>query len=207
MRLISMKYVFCLLSIAFFTSLQAAAQTWAPGGPIPDEEYRFFSEIRGTSPKANLVIAERTESVRIVQPDDPNIILNSSTSVSKIKRHFRALLDETIADFNTKNSRSHLFENKFTFAGKYTFASADQLRATLHSPVHPYDQRRSFRSTFSGATGYYEFSRVGFNAAGDQALLYQVYECGEDCGSSTYYFYIKQNGAWKQKGKYVRFLS
>jgi hypothetical protein len=202
-----MKYVLCLLSIILLSAATVTAQGWSPGGPISDEEYKFISEIRGASPKADLVIAERTLPLKIVPPDDPNIFVNSYTSVKKLKKRFPKLSDETVLDFNAKNDRSHKWENNFSFSGKYTFASDEQIRSTLSGPGEPYDQRRAFRNAFPRAAGYCQFSRPGFNAARDQALIYEVYECGEDCGSSTYHFYIKRKGVWKLKGKFVKFLS
>ena len=202
-----MKYVVFVISVILLASASAAAQAWPDGGPIPDEEYRFISEIRGASPRADLVIFERTLPLKIVQPDDPNIFVDSYTSVTKLKNRFSKLLDETISDFNAKNDRSHKLGNGFSFGGKYRLVTDEQIRSTLLGPGEPYDRRRALRKAFPGATGYYEFSRVGFNAARDQALLYESYECGDDCGSSTYYFYIREKGVWKLKGKFVKFLS
>lgn len=202
-----MKFFFYLFSLILLASTSVTAQDKSAGGPISYEEYKFISEIRGASPKADLVIAERTRPLKIVQPDDPNIFVDSYTSVKKLKNRFSGLSDETVSDFNTKNDRSHQWDEKFSFAGKYGFATDEQIRSSLLGPGEPFDQRRAFRKAFPGATGYYRFSRPGFNAARDQALLYEVYECGADCGSSTYHFYIKQNGAWKLKGKFVKFIS
>lgn len=45
-------------------------------------------------------------------------------------------------------------------------------------------------------SGYYVFSNVGFNLAGDQALFYVDHICGL-CGGGRYVLMQKVDGTWK----------
>ena len=47
------------------------------------------------------------------------------------------------------------------------------------------------------SSGYMGFSRVGFNRAGTEALVYSIHGCGGLCGSGGYVFLVKQNNVWK----------
>ena len=41
------------------------------------------------------------------------------------------------------------------------------------------------------------FSRVGFNADGDEALADMGYRCGDLCGAGGLYLLVKEDGNWK----------
>jgi len=54
-----------------------------------------------------------------------------------------------------------------------------------------------FEAKYPGASGFILFSRVGFNADGDQALADMGYRCGELCGAGGLYLLVKEDGNWK----------
>jgi hypothetical protein len=54
-----------------------------------------------------------------------------------------------------------------------------------------------FEARYPGASGFILFSRVGFNADGDQALADMGYRCGDLCGAGGLYLLVKEDGNWK----------
>jgi hypothetical protein len=54
-----------------------------------------------------------------------------------------------------------------------------------------------FETKYPGASGFILFSRVGFNADGDQALADMGYRCGDLCGAGGLYLLVKEDGNWK----------
>ena len=53
-----------------------------------------------------------------------------------------------------------------------------------------------FEATYPGASGFVAFSRVGFNADGDEALAEMGYRCGDLCGAGGLYLLVKEDGTW-----------
>jgi hypothetical protein len=53
-----------------------------------------------------------------------------------------------------------------------------------------------FYSLYPEAGGIVDLSRVGFDAALGQALVYGGVECGGLCGEGNVYLVSKANGAW-----------
>jgi hypothetical protein len=56
-----------------------------------------------------------------------------------------------------------------------------------------------FETKYPGAGGFFIFSRVGFNAGGDEALVDMGYRCGDLCGAGGLYFLVKKGGAGRFK--------
>ena len=54
-----------------------------------------------------------------------------------------------------------------------------------------------FEAKYLGASGFILFSRVGFNADGDEALADMGYRCGDLCGAGGLYLLVKEDGNWK----------
>jgi hypothetical protein len=54
-----------------------------------------------------------------------------------------------------------------------------------------------FEAKYPGASGFVTFSRVGFNADGDEAIASMGYRCGDLCGAGGLYILVKEDGSWK----------
>jgi hypothetical protein len=57
------------------------------------------------------------------------------------------------------------------------------------------------------AGGIWAFSRPGYNAAEDEAVLYVSHSCGGLCGTGHLYFLVKQNGQWTVKNRTMLWIS
>jgi hypothetical protein len=54
-----------------------------------------------------------------------------------------------------------------------------------------------FEAKYPGASGFVAFSRVGFNAGGDEAIASMGYRCGDLCGAGGLYVLVNEDGNWK----------
>jgi hypothetical protein len=54
-----------------------------------------------------------------------------------------------------------------------------------------------FEAKYPGASGFVTFSRVGFDAEADEALVDMGYRCGDLCGAGGLYLLVKEDGNWK----------
>lgn len=57
-----------------------------------------------------------------------------------------------------------------------------------------------FQERYPEASGIVFFSRVGFGASEDDALVLMGYRCGDLCGSGGLYRLAKEDGSWKVQG-------
>jgi hypothetical protein len=54
-----------------------------------------------------------------------------------------------------------------------------------------------FQDRYPEASGVVIFSRVGFGASEDEALVLMGYRCGDLCGAGGLYLLVKEDGNWK----------
>jgi len=54
-----------------------------------------------------------------------------------------------------------------------------------------------FQDRYPEASGVVIFSRVGFGANGEEALVLMGYRCGDLCGAGGLYLLVKEDGNWK----------
>jgi hypothetical protein len=54
-----------------------------------------------------------------------------------------------------------------------------------------------FQERYPEASGVVVFSRVGFGANEDEALVLMGYRCGDLCGAGGLYVLVKEEGSWK----------
>jgi hypothetical protein len=57
------------------------------------------------------------------------------------------------------------------------------------------------------ARGVLIFSRVGFDADGDQALVSMGFRCGDLCGAGGLYLLVKEEGSWKFEKALMEWMS
>ena len=86
---------------------------------------------------------------------------------------FPKISPEVVTDFNQKNARAY------------------RLRCVLRN-----DGRKKNLTSYEPTTGTQEFSRIGFNKAETEALVYMGWSgIGNTC-ESDYFFLRKENGKW-----------
>jgi hypothetical protein len=95
---------------------------------------------------------------------------------------------QMFADYRTKNQQPATLNRSFNL--KVDFVMFNVLANSLKSRPSP---------SGNGVDGSYivSLSRVGFDNAHTEALVYMQYVCGGLCGEGLALFVVKENGAWK----------
>jgi hypothetical protein len=65
----------------------------------------------------------------------------------------------------------------------------------------------AFYKRYPQSGGYWIFSRPGYNAEGNEAVLAVSHWCGELCGTGHLYLLTKQNGQWTVQNRLMLWIS
>lgn len=121
-----------------------------------------------------------------------------------------AVQPETAADFESKGMHSFRLERKFSSNLSYVLVPESDLRDIFHPDVNgkvgsqPW---RDFYERYPGAQGIISLSRVGFNRAKDEALVYVINQADLTGGSAVFYVLAKRRGVWNIEKRVLVFLS
>src|SRR5262245_9081020 len=191
--------IFAIASIVF-ASVPVSAnrdQSNTDSG-VSSEEYEIYSSVIKDlymEPKTKqIVIEERTFRYDFaVQDDEP------WRDKWKDKKKGFALDDSAGDDYEAKNGQKWLLnKDSFKLPVKVTLITDLDLKAIFHGTWGELQWIDYYRK-FPDARGFVMLSRVGFNAAKNQALIYVGSRCGPGCGDLYFLLLQKENGAWVTK--------
>lgn len=185
-----------LISLALGSVVVSAprGQSVSDGG-VSNEEYEIYSSViqqKYVEPNTKLlIIEERTFRYDFaIENDEP----------WRDKPRKGVAIDQTaVEDYETRNSRQWLLNKaSFKFLVKLDFITDLDLKAIFHG--HWGDlEWISFYRRYSESRGFIMLSRIGFNTAHTQALLYMGSRCGPGCGDLNFLLLEKVNGVWTTK--------
>lgn len=140
-----------------------------------------------------IVIRDRTFSEYAWNPDKENW--------TQVRIRLKSLSDETVDSYETARKTERPLETKLDIPFKYFLISEKQLKAVF--PDRNYDGSmgywNEFYKLYPNSGGYNSFSRVGYDKAGRNALVYFVNWCGSLCGTGTYVLVEKSGSGWVVK--------
>lgn len=111
---------------------------------------------------------------------------------------------ETLDDFVVKAKSLCSVKPQFGDSQSYTLINHDELEKTFKKGPKGWD---NFYKKYPKAAGFWTFSRPGYNAAEDEAVLYVSHSCGGLCGTGHLYFLAKKNGAWSVTNRTMLWIS
>lgn len=116
---------------------------------------------------------------------------------------------ETSVDFNAKGKEPCQLNDKLTLPVPYSLVTESDLRKVFDGTDQKLNQAgwNDFYKKYPGAPGAISFSRVGFNAKKDQALLYVARQAGFVNGSGRYFVLSRKGDAWKIEKEVIMWLS
>jgi hypothetical protein len=117
---------------------------------------------------------------------------------------------ETESDFNAKQEKTCRLERKFELNTKYVLVTSDQLHAVFVMDANgkiDKDIWKPFYQQYPGAPGIIAFTRVGFNAHKDEALVYVVHQSGLVGGSGRVFVLTKRDKTWEIQKQVLIWLS
>ena len=138
-----------------------------------------------------IVIRDRTHSEYAYGPKNENW--------EQVKIRLRSLSDETIAGYEVARKRESNLTLKFDLPIKYQLISNKELEKLVPHPNGPMEHWTEFYKLYPKSAGYNSFSRVGYDKAGRNALVYFVNWCGTLCGTGTYLLVEKRENGWVVK--------
>ena len=138
-----------------------------------------------------IVIRESTFSEYAWNPDKENW--------EQVKNRLRSLKDETIAGYETVRQNEAKLKADLDIPFEYDFVSDEQLidifgnTSNLNSTEVTW---KKFYEAYPRSAGFNSLSRVGFNKAKSQALVYFVNWCRPLCGTGNYLVLEKIGDRW-----------
>ena len=117
----------------------------------------------------------------------------------QVRIRMRSLSDETIAGYESARKSESELKAKLDIPYKYQLISDKQLEKLVPHPNGPMEHWAEFYKAYPKSGGYNSFSRVGYDKAGRDALVYFVNWCGPLCGTGTYVLVEKGENGWVVK--------
>ncbi len=192
-KLRDIPFVFIVLLLAACSAMPPSAGTMPAAAELDREEQAvyatFFKDVKGP---AALLLDTATDISTEAQGQNYDTIRSDLDGLSK----------ETLENFKERNRQSSQLSPDMDLGVKYVLLSREELSAIFQQP----DSWEVIYENYS-ASGYSEFSRVGFNPGLDQALVYMGHMSGPLAGAGYYYLMEKTNGQWEIKDQTMIWIS
>src|SRR5215510_2565223 len=124
-------------------------------------------------------------------------------SMENYKGSLSGISTETIESYAQRNEQSSQLSDDMQLGGDYVLLSEDELREISSQG----NWNEILQERYPGSNGYLIFSRVGFDRALDQAVIYVGEVAGPLMGAGYYYLLEKQNGQWVVKQQTMVWIS
>ena len=196
----TLTYMTCLLFLGVPLFSQGPA---APKPEVSDDDYAIYSVVIQTQ-----FVKEGVE--RIVIGDHTSMALppvmwgmtefGGSEEMQKIRD---TATKETVQDYEQKSKSSVPLEEKFSLKVQYALiseAERDRIFLTAKKGGKKTGDQNAFAEfyrLYPKSPGFMTLSRIAFNPARTQALLYIGNLCGNLCGSGHFFLLVKDGSAWK----------
>lgn len=177
------------LACSLFTSMPEPSEA-----DIEKEEQAVYAVFVHDS-KGPAVILQNT-STGDLQEDPKQLLAN-------LKESLQDLSKETVNSYAERNAQQTQLSPDMQLGIDYVLLSSEEL-AEISSQGN---WNEILQERYPGSNGYYIFSRVGFNNALDQAVIYVGNVAGPLMGAGYYYLLEKQNGIWEIKEEMMIWIS
>jgi hypothetical protein len=124
-------------------------------------------------------------------------------TASHLRHELKKLEEETLEDFLAKNNEAHPVAPALTLDGQLIPVSDEDLRQIFRDN----DGWERFRAAYPESSGNVGFSRVGFNAAMTQALVYAGMQVDWLMGHGAYALFAKDGTTWKEVKSTMAWIS
>jgi hypothetical protein len=190
-----MSRYFLPISLSFFLAAQSSfvfSSSSASQADLPAEEYAVYAAVLGGDERSVLVVKDHTIAAG-----------RTDEGWQNLRQQLAPLSQDVISDFRSKNEKVHELMNVFGRKAKYVLIGKKEFEKIFRAGPNGW---KEFRRRY-GNIYYYQFSRVGFNAAMSQALVYSEYSCPGTCGQGEYLLLSKYEGEWRVVKKYPVWFS
>lgn len=187
--------VICLISLVLASASVSAYRSQDSTGGVTEEEYAIYSSLIKQlyiKPDTKVaVVRERTFRYDSARGEE------EQPWKGKVKG---IVIDPSATeDFETKNEKHWLLDkSSFKLPIKADITTDADLRSIFHGRTGQLEWIEYYKR-YPDTSGLITLSRVGFNTAHTQALVYIGSHCGPDCGDVHFYLLEKSGGTWAIK--------
>ena len=118
---------------------------------------------------------------------------NTAQTLDYVLQNMHDVASETLDSFRSRNATSQTLRPDMQLGGPYTLLSQAGKNRIFSQNQSGWD---IFYNRYPQAPGITTFSRVGFNAQLDQALVYMGTQSNWQVGTGYYLLLKKVNGTW-----------
>ena len=118
--------------------------------------------------------------------------------------HADPLPAELVDSYRSRNAATYTLRPELDLEQDYVLLPQDETAEILRKGGTAWTE---FEANYPGTRGMVSFSRVGFAADGDTALVSMGVVCGDLCGAGGLYLVVKEDGAWKFQRALTEWIS
>jgi hypothetical protein len=170
---------------------------------IDEEEYAVYSVLINSNLKTDEQLKESGEPKdRVLILEDKPMLWDGSVAGEEdkffedLQKTSTELQPETINDLRVKSKETAALERKLSLKINYQLVSDEEVAGFFKEGGGGWE---AFHKKYPKSSGIMSVSRVGFNAAKTQALVYTGWSCGGLCGGGGYTLLTKKKGVWVKK--------
>lgn len=186
--------VLLVLGVTLHASPEAVRQS-----EVSSEEYAVYSAL----------ITEEyiTDKVKLVVIANPTSGGNRSKDMADyFLEQLSPLSRATYDDYLERNSKPYNLSDTFSLKEKSILVEYREIEKFFDNPDLD-EAWKNFYKKFPASNGYIVLSRVGFNPAKDQALVYAAWMCNSLCGEGKLVLMSERDGKWKVEKHYTTWVS
>jgi hypothetical protein len=109
-----------------------------------------------------------------------------------------------VDSYRSRNAAAYTLRPELDLEQDYSLLPQDETAEILRTGGTAWTE---FEADYPGTRGMVSFSRVGFDANGDTALVTMGFVCGDLCGSGGLYLLVKEQGTWKVQQALMEWIS
>jgi hypothetical protein len=118
---------------------------------------------------------------------------------------------ETVANLRVHAHEECIVEQSWGDRESYRLLSHTEIEKTfkrrLTGAKEFQDAWADFHKRYPQSGGFLTFSRPGYNAAKNEALVYVAYACGGRCGVGHLYLLVRHDGMWQVENRLITWIS
>ena len=130
--------------------------------------------------------------------------LAGSDTIERVVKSLPDMDPGTLEDFKSRNETSHSLRTSMILGSRYYLMSQEEMQGLFGENQNGWE---IFYNRYPEAPGIITFSKVGFNEAVDQALVYLGIQSHWLAGSGTYFLMEKIGGTWTVKQSAMTWIS
>jgi predicted small lipoprotein YifL len=162
-----------------------------------EEAAVYAAVLQSMYPDSRLVLAEKTAT-------DPGGAENTASVLEFALKQMGEVDPQTAASFQVRNNAQYSLGPGMNIGLEYVLLTEDNMRQIFNVNQNGWD---AFYADYPGAPGITTLSRVGFNDAMDQALVYIGTQSHWLAGAGYIVLLKKVNGAWVVDQKVMTWIS